>query len=77
MPTKNEELESARISMLAVRRVLKQYEAREGTANSKAHTILLRAFQKATEKYLRLSEQESLHCLPLPKNHFPAKSNSV
>jgi hypothetical protein len=54
------EIEAARLSMMEARRVLEECEAREGFVSSKVHSILRKAFQKATREYLRLSgEQEA------------------
>lgn len=58
MPTKDEELEFARLSMMDARMVLEQYEARKGTKGSRVHSILSKDFQKATLIYLRLYDQK-------------------
>jgi hypothetical protein len=58
MPTKKEEMEFARISMMDARRALEEYEARKGVKKPNVHSILIKAFQKAAANYLRLSEQK-------------------
>ena len=53
------EVESARLSMMEARRILEEYESQRDAMDPKVHSILIRTFQDASTKYLRLSVPKS------------------
>ena len=55
MMASRQDIESARLSMLKVRKVLEDYETLKGVASTGEHMRLTRAFAKATRAYLTLS----------------------
>jgi hypothetical protein len=52
------DIESARLSMLEVRKALENHETLKGVGSSCEHMRLTRAFAKATQVYLKLSANQ-------------------
>jgi hypothetical protein len=51
-------IESARLKMLEIRKVLEDHESLKGLAPSSEHTRLSQAFARAADVYLRISACE-------------------
>jgi hypothetical protein len=54
----SQDIESARLHMLATRKALEDYEALKGLASSREHIKLIQVFAKAAQTYLKLSENQ-------------------